>query len=99
MFNTHPIAEILNRGSNRAIRKDNLMQLFNMTERELLAEIMRERLEGEPILAKKSDGGGFYLPANQEEIDGYLNLLKRGIDTQKSVYNAIKNYSEIEIAL
>lgn len=93
-YKKHPVAEILNRGKDRAIRKENLMVLFNMTERELLAEIMKERLDGIPILAKKTDGGGFYLPADNEEIDGYLKVLKRGIDTQQNVYQSIKQFSE-----
>ncbi len=85
----HPVEEVLNRGSNKAISKKHLMNFFNLTERELLAQIMRERLDGAPILAKKNDGGGYYLPANDKEINGYLNLLKRGIDTQKKVYKAV----------
>lgn len=86
----HPISEVLKQGINQATSKKALMNLFDVTERELLAQIMRERLDGEPILSKKKDGGGFFLPETREEIDGYLKLLKRSIKTQISVYEAIK---------
>lgn len=87
----HPISEILNRGQENAIPKMQLMKYYGLTERELYSQIERERLAGIPILSRKNEGGGFYLPGTQAEITEYLEMLKRGIDSQINVYNAIQN--------
>lgn len=84
-----PVAEILNKGKDNAISRDKLKKFFSFTDRELYAEIERERLSGKCILAKKSNGGGYYLPKNAEEKQEYLAILKSSIDSHQSVYDSL----------
>lgn len=85
-----PVAEVLSRGRENATSRETLKNYFSFSDRELYAEIERERLNGKCILAKKNDGGGYYLPASQTERDEYLEVLLSLINSHRSVYDAIK---------
>lgn len=85
------IQELLNEGKENAINLKDLVRYFNTSsQREVLAQIERERKAGTPILAQKSNGGGYYLARDKEELKEYLNLLGRNIKTQQEIYQALK---------
>lgn len=91
------IANLLSEGKENAKNLNTLVNYFGGTgKREVLNQIERERKNGVPILAKKTDGGGYYLPKDSEEIYEYLGMLNRTIETQTEVYRAIKLYADRE---
>ena len=75
------IFELLNKGKDNAISSKNLENVLQLSTRELHAQIERERREGKPIMAKRDNGGGLYLPGSEEEKEEYLNKKKNEVIT------------------
>lgn len=72
------IKEILPTGAENAISSKDICRILNIKHRELTRAIEYERREGAPICAIV--GGfvkGYYLAANQEEMQRYCDSLKR----------------------
>lgn len=87
------ITDLLNKGKENAININDLAIHFpEASQRNLREQIERERKQGNPILAKKNDGGGYYLPKSEEEILEYLELLNHSIQSLQDVYTAIKSH-------
>lgn len=85
------IERLLSHGKENAITCNDLMKFFpKASKRDILAQIRKERNSGVTILAQKNNGGGFFLPANQEEVSEYLELLNKSIQSQKETYEAIE---------
>lgn len=62
------IAEMLETGAENAIKASELQEMTGHDRRTVFALIERERDEGALICA---NGSGFYLPANQTEIEDF----------------------------
>lgn len=67
-----PIADLLHRGASTALPCRDLVAFTGWTPREITRQIQRERASGVPICA---NGSGYYLPANDAELDAYLRSL------------------------
>lgn len=65
------IHELLTEGEANAITGKELAEHFKCDIREITAQIERERRDGHPICA--SGSGGYFLPANPEELQTYCN--------------------------
>ena len=71
------IHEYLLAGKENAKTGRELAALFHCDLRKITAEIERERREGRPICATSSgENPGYYLPADDKELEAYCNRLK-----------------------
>lgn len=81
----------MNKGKANATPFKDLKKFYpGVTDREMYQHIERERLQGIPILSKRTDGGGYYMPDSTEEITEYLGTLSRTIQSHKDIYKAIE---------
>ena len=72
------ISEILGVDPRDAISGRELADMFGVNIRDITKQIRRERLEGQPICATTSGGGGYYL-GDAEAVTRYCGrLLHRG---------------------
>jgi hypothetical protein len=55
-------------GAENAITTQALMCAFHMTDRKVIAVVADERKNGALICERRSEGGGYYMPATDEEI-------------------------------
>lgn len=67
-----PIADLLRRGSSNAMPCRDLVTLTGWTPREITRAVERERRAGVPICA---NGEGYFIAANDAELDAYLRSL------------------------
>lgn len=70
------IFEILSEGAANARTGKEICKLLNITARDLTAAIERERRAGNPICASTGSNPGYFLAANQEEMQRYCNSLR-----------------------
>lgn len=70
------IYKILPIGEAAAIPGWQLCEELNISQRELSRQITKERREGKPICANSLKRPGYYLAANQQEMDEYCERLK-----------------------
>jgi predicted DNA-binding transcriptional regulator YafY len=71
------IHEYLATGSENAITGRELCDRTGLTMRELTQAIEKERREGVPICANTGVNPGYYLAANQREMQLYCDSLSR----------------------
>lgn len=71
------ITDLLSRGKANAITGREICQALNIHVRELTAAIERERRAGNPICATTGSNPGYFLAANQEEMQEYCDSLFR----------------------
>ncbi len=70
------IAEILKKGEQNARTGREICSTLNMNPRQLTKQIERERRAGEPICARcKGRPHGYYLAADRQEMQTYINRL------------------------
>ena len=71
------IYEMLLTGPDNAISATHLARVLNAHKRDISKTVERERREGRPICATcNSENPGYYLPADPEEIEHYINRLR-----------------------
>lgn len=92
------IFEMLPEGCENAISRRNLMTVLEMPDRSLRLAIAAERRAGALILSSTAvDGGGYYRPANPEEIARFVSSMeRRAKSTFAAVTEARKALREIE---
>lgn len=94
--------KILPAGSKNAISSDDLVLIMGFeSTRALQSDISKSRNAGQVILS--STQGGYYLPANDEEIEEFIKVLQsRAINTfraLRSAREALKhNDNQMELA-
>ncbi len=71
------VTEILLTGAENARTGREICRELNITHRELTAMIERERRAGQPICAATGGKPGYFLAANQEEMQRYCRALWR----------------------
>ena len=71
------IFEYLSEGAENARTGRELCEILNITPRELTQAIERERRAGRPICAATGKKPGYFLAANQEEMQRYCRSLWR----------------------
>ena len=69
------IFEVLAEGAENARTGKEICKLLNITARDLTAAIERERRQGQPICASTGSNPGYFLAANQEEMQHYSRSL------------------------
>ena len=84
------IADYLHTGKQNAVPSKELADLLGFdTVRELQKSIERERQAGAVILSTCTDGGGYFLPANESEIREFIRTLSnRAKNTRRSMESA-----------
>ncbi len=70
------IHELLAEGADNARTGKELCRMLNLTPRDLTAAIERERRQGKPICASNGRNPGYYLAANQREMQQYCESLR-----------------------
>ena len=79
------IFEMLSEGAENARTGKEICNLLNITARDLTAAIERERRAGKPICASTGSNPGYYLAANQDEMQRYCrSLLHRAGEIHKT---------------
>lgn len=61
-------------GEEKAVKQEEIRNLFQLTARRFDAQVYKERAAGRIIISKTKDGGGYYLPATVEEIEGFVRV-------------------------
>lgn len=70
------ISEILSRGQENAITSRDLARILKKTQREITAQVQKERREGAPICATaRGRRKGYFLAANKEEMQDFIGRL------------------------
>lgn len=88
-------ASVLNEIRNHAnkqhtITSRELCSNFNLSFRQLKEVITELRKDGYPIVAKETDGGGYWLAENELDIIDFINMIgrrKRGYEETIVVMN------------
>lgn len=79
------IHEFLSIGAENAKTGKELCSLLNITVRDLTAAIEQERRAGLPICASTGSNPGYFLAANQAEMQSYCkSLLHRATEIHKT---------------
>ncbi len=79
------VYEMLSEGAENARTGRELCKILNFTPRELTQAIERERRAGKPICAATGRKPGYFLAANQEEMQRYCrSLLRRAGEIHKT---------------
>ena len=79
------IHEILPAGRGNAMTGRELANMFGCDIRAITVQIERERRDGHPICAASGENPGYFLPADDEELEAYCDRLKgRAIELFKT---------------
>ncbi len=88
------IYELLAHGRENARTGRELATLCDCDIRQITAHIERERRAGYPICAAMGENPGYFLPADEKELEEYCELLKgRAIElfkTRQALIQALK---------
>ena len=92
------IFEILTTGAENAKTGKDICRLLNITARDLTAAIERERRAGKPICASTGSNPGYFLAANQREMQHYCNsLMHRAGEIHKTRNACIKSMEDLPL--
>lgn len=92
------IFEILTTGAETAKTGKDICRLLNITARDLTAAIERERRAGKPICASTGSNPGYFLAANQREMQHYCNsLMHRAGEIHKTRNACIKSMEDLPL--
>lgn len=92
------IFEILTTGAENAKTGKDICSLLNITARDLTAAIERERRAGKPICASTGSNPGYFLAANQREMQHYCNsLMHRAGEIHKTRNACIKSMEDLPL--
>lgn len=91
------VYEHLGKGKANAITGRELSRLLGCGIRKVTFEVERERREGRPICAASGENPGYYLPADDAELEEYCNQLKgRAIELFKTRQALIRVLANIQ---
>lgn len=92
------IYEQLGTGKENAMTGRELATMFDCDIRLITQEIERERRAGHPICAASGENPGYYMPADDAELQEYCDKLKsRGIElfkTRQALIRVLKAAAE-----
>ena len=90
------IFEVLAEGAENARTGKEICRILEIRPRDLTAAIERERRQGKPICASTGHIPGYYLAANQAEMERYCDsLLHRAGEIQKTHRARIKTLAQL----
>lgn len=85
------IYDLLPVGSENAISRRQLMQMTGLEDRKLRRRIEKERRMGALILSSSADmGGGYFRPANAEELRRWVAMMEAHANSISAVLHAAK---------
>ncbi len=98
IMNAFYIHDLLPKGKENAISRRTLAMISGLDERTLRRHIAAERRAGALILSSSdTNGGGYYRPANAEEIRRFVaSMTRRGKATFAAIAEARKVLKECE---
>ena len=92
------IYEMLAEGAENARTGKEICKLLDITPRDLTAAIERERRQGQPICASTGSTPGYFLAANQDEMQRYCrSLLHRAGEIHKTRRACIKTLDKLPL--
>ncbi len=92
------IYEMLSEGAENAQTGREICKQLGITARELRAAIERERRAGQPICASTGSTPGYFLAANQEEMQRYCrSLYHRAGEIHKTRNACIKTIDSLPV--
>ena len=86
------ISEYLPIGKAYPISMKTLSKRLGTSERGTRAIILAERRRGVPICSDCKRGGGYYLPADEDEIFRYIRQQKARIRTAQTALSGVLKY-------
>lgn len=90
------VHELLSEGAENAITGRELCSALHINVRDLTAAIARERRAGQPICAATGKKPGYFLAANQEEMERYCrSLLRRAGEIHKTRKACLKTLDNL----
>lgn len=90
------VCDILGEGAENALPGKRICDLLGITQRELADAIQRERRNGRPICASSGRNPGYYLAANQAEMERYCrSLQKRAGEIHKTRRRLLKTLPDL----
>ena len=84
------IKDFLLTGAENAVPRRHLRQLTGLSDRDLRRQIQEERLGGSPILSSTTTGG-YYLPADNAELEHFVQSMKSRSREIEAVAAAVEN--------
>lgn len=92
------ILELLPIGQENAIASQTLADLCGYkTVRQLQKDIEALRINGEVIASTCQDGGGYFIPANKEELGAYIRTVEnRANNSFRSLESAMQALRDLE---
>lgn len=92
------IYEVLSTGAENAKPGREICRELNITARELTLTVERERRHGKPICASTRNPPGYFIAANQEEMELYCrSLLRRAEEIIKTSESCIETMENLPI--
>ena len=91
--------EIKNKATKlRPIKLSTLRQSVNLNRRQI-QKVLFELRKTYPIVAKETDGGGYWLAQNEEDVIQYITMMQNRVngynETIKLMNNFIADYGNI----
>ncbi len=89
------IFELLKEGRENALSPDYLKTAAGLqSEREVRRQVEEERREGKVILSSMGRGGGYYKPANTEEVREFIRVFEARAKGTLFTLNSARRYLE-----
>lgn len=82
------IERLLSVGAANGVNLRHLVAMTRLSEREIRAEIQRERLAGIPILSDNLSG--YFLPGAQDEVDRFIRSMRHRAREILETANAVE---------
>lgn len=92
------ILEVLLKGHQNAIRREDLQKRIGIDERKMREVIESLRREGHLILVNASKPFGYFLAETQEEVDQYVAYMRSRIIDEYHVYRSVRNAAKKKFA-
>lgn len=93
------VHELLGHGRDKARTGRHLATILNCDIRQITGQIEKERREGHPICAAMGENPGYYLAADDKELQDYCERLKgRAVELFKTRQALVKVLKEISQA-
>lgn len=82
------IFDLLSYGAENGVNLRHLAAMTHLSEREVRAEIQRERLSGIPVLSDNQNG--YFLPGSQAEVDHFVRSMRHRAREINATANAVE---------
>ena len=92
------VQELLKHGKENIKTTDELIRVLKLNDsRELQWIVQKERQDGAVILSTCGNGGGYYLPGNEQELKEFIKSMdRRKSELDKSTASARKELKRLQ---